>query len=198
MKIRSSRNKKKKKLAELPRQLINRPPLPLTESKDTWFASQLLCPVVLSRTLCGKEGGTRQCGTYSIPKVTDLEYDHLIGTQLSSVDQVIIVHVTSAKEMDKTIKEMATVYRNLSRSKSMPCIQSCSDPFQLLKYNITSASKFTGNSCPFLVQRHNVIPGIFWASVPESQNSSSLLPSLQKTRTKYTPLALTKSTAAKL
>ncbi|XP_058597713.1 uncharacterized protein C3orf20 homolog isoform X1 [Neofelis nebulosa] len=136
-------------------------PLPPIESKDAWFASQLLCPVVLRRTLCGKEGGTCQCGTYSIPEVTDLEYDHLISTQLSSVDQVIIVHVTSAKETDKTIKEMAQVYRKLNRSKSMPCIQSCSDPFRLLKYNITSASKFTGNSCPLLVQRHNVIPGIF-------------------------------------
>eukprot|EP00071_Canis_lupus_P025486 XP_022259043.1 uncharacterized protein C3orf20 homolog isoform X2 [Canis lupus familiaris] len=134
-------------------------PPPSIESKDAWFSSQLLCPVVLRRTLCGKEGG--QCSTYSIPEVTDLEYDHLISNQLSSMDQVIIVHVFSANETDKTIIEMAKVYRKLNRFKSMPCIQSCSDPFRMLKYNITSACKFTGGSCPLLVQRHNVIPGIF-------------------------------------
>ncbi|CAK7306200.1 Uncharacterized protein C3orf20 homolog [Vulpes lagopus] len=136
-------------------------PPPSIESKDAWFSSQLLCPVVLRRTLCGKEGGTCQCSTYSIPEVTDLEYDHLISNQLSSMDQVIIVHVFSANETDKTIIEMAKVYRKLNRFKSMPCIQSCSDPFRMLKYNITSACKFTGGSCPLLVQRHNVIPGIF-------------------------------------
>ena len=81
----------------------------------------MLCPVVLRRTLCGKEGG--QCSTYSIPEVTDLEYDHLISNQLSSMDQVIIVHVFSANETDKTIIEMAKVYRKLNRFKSMPCIQ---------------------------------------------------------------------------
>nr|XP_055192324.1 uncharacterized protein C3orf20 homolog [Nyctereutes procyonoides] len=136
-------------------------PPPSIESKDGRFSSQLLCPVVLRRTLCGKEGGTCQCSTYSIPEVTDLEYDHLISNQLSSMDQVIIVHVFSANETDKTIIEMAKVYRKLNRFKSMPCIQSCSDPFRMLKYNITSACKFTGGSCPLLVQRHNVIPGIF-------------------------------------
>ncbi|XP_040493272.1 uncharacterized protein C3orf20 homolog isoform X4 [Ursus maritimus] len=136
------------------------PPPPI-KSKDAWFASQLLCPVVLRRTLCGQEGGTCQCSTYNIPEVTDLEYDHLISHQLSSMDQLIIVHVFSASKMDKTTKEMAKVYRKLNRSKSMPCIQSCSDPFRLLKYNITSACKLTGGCCPLLVQRHNVIPGIF-------------------------------------
>ncbi|XP_032730144.1 uncharacterized protein C3orf20 homolog [Lontra canadensis] len=136
------------------------PPPPI-KSKDAWFDPQLLCPVVLRRTLCGQEGGTCQCSTYSIPEVTDLEYDHLISHQLSSTDQLIIVHVFSASNTDKTTKEMAKVYRKANRCKSMPCLQSCSDPFRLLKYNITSACKFTGGSCPLLVQRHNVIPGIF-------------------------------------
>ncbi|XP_016018281.2 uncharacterized protein C3orf20 homolog [Rousettus aegyptiacus] len=134
-------------------------PLPI-ESKDTSFASQLVCPVVLRRTLCGQEGDTCRCSAYSIPEVTDLEYDHLISTQLSPVDQIIIVYVISSKEKDETLKEVAKVYRKQNRMRSMPCVQSHLDSFRFLKY-IISASKFTGISCPLLVQRHNVIPGIF-------------------------------------
>nr|XP_012630751.1 uncharacterized protein C3orf20 homolog [Microcebus murinus] len=137
-----------------------RVPLPI-ESKDTWFASQLICPAVLRRILHGEDRDICRCSPHSIPEVTDLEYDHLISRQLSSLDQIIIVCVFSAKEKDKTINEVAKVYRELNRSRSMPCIQSQLDSFRLLKYNITSASKFTGSSCPLLVQRHNVIPGIF-------------------------------------
>ncbi|XP_012590689.1 PREDICTED: uncharacterized protein C3orf20 homolog [Condylura cristata] len=128
------------------------------KSKD---ASQLVCPVVLRRALCGTEGDTCRCSAYSIPEVTDLEYDYLISTLLSSVDQIIIVYVFSAKERGKDIKEVTKVYRELNRTRSMPCPQSRSDSFRLLKYSIIYASKFTGNKCPLLVQRHNVIPGIF-------------------------------------
>lgn len=93
------------------------------ESKDSWFASHLVCPVVLRKTLCGKEGDSCRCSTYSIPEVTDLEYDYLIGKQLSSIDQIIIVCVFSAMEKDQTIKEVAKVYREQNRTRSMPCIQ---------------------------------------------------------------------------
>ncbi|KAB0379127.1 hypothetical protein FD755_010705 [Muntiacus reevesi] len=135
-------------------------PLPI-ENKDARFASQLVCPVVLRWTLCGNERNKCQCSTYHIPEVTDLEYDHLIFDQLSSVDQIIIVYVFSAKKKDKTMKEMAKLYRKLNRHRSMPCIQCRSDAFRLMKYNIITASKFTSSKSPLLVQRHNVIPGIF-------------------------------------
>ncbi|KAI4546666.1 hypothetical protein MG293_003221 [Ovis ammon polii] len=135
-------------------------PLPI-ENKDAWFASQLVCPVVLRWTLCGKERSKCQCSTYHIPEVTDLEYDHLIFDQLSSVDQIVIVYVFSAKKKDKTMKEMAKLYRKLNRHRSMPCIQCRSDAFRLMKYNVITASKFTSSKSPLLVQRHNVIPGIF-------------------------------------
>ncbi|KAJ1061807.1 hypothetical protein K5549_002842 [Capra hircus] len=135
-------------------------PLPI-ENKDAWFASQLVCPVVLRWTLCGKERNKCQCSAYHIPEVTDLEYDHLILDQLSSVDQIVIVYVFSAKKKDKTMKEMAKLYRKLNRHRSMPCIQCRSDAFRLMKYNVITASKFTSSKSPLLVQRHNVIPGIF-------------------------------------
>lgn len=101
---------------------VSRLPLPI-ENKDAWFASQLVCPVVLRWTLCGKERNKCQCSAYHIPEVTDLEYDHLILDQLSSVDQIVIVYVFSAKKKDKTMKEMAKLYRKLNRHRSMPCIQ---------------------------------------------------------------------------
>ncbi|XP_012875319.1 PREDICTED: uncharacterized protein C3orf20-like [Dipodomys ordii] len=131
------------------------------DRKDSCFGSLLICPVVLRQTLCGKEEDTCRCSPYSIPEVTDLEYDNLINNQLASTDQIIIVYVFSAKEKDKHIEEVTKVYRELNRSRTMPCIQSHLDPFRLLKYNILSASKFTGSDCPLLVQRHNITPGIF-------------------------------------
>ncbi|XP_036314598.2 uncharacterized protein C3orf20 homolog isoform X1 [Pipistrellus kuhlii] len=135
-------------------------PFPI-ESKVGQFAFHLACPVVLRNMLCGKEGFFCRCSTYSIPEVTDVEYDHLINEQLSSMDQIIIVYVFSTKEEDKTLKEVNKVYREQNKTRSMPCIQSRLDSFRLLKYNIISASKFTGSNYPLLVQRHNVIPGIF-------------------------------------
>ncbi|MXQ85981.1 hypothetical protein E5288_WYG010180 [Bos mutus] len=135
-------------------------PLPI-ENKDAWFASQLVCPVVLRWALCGNGRNKCHCSTCRIPEVTDLEYDHLIFDQLSSVDQIIIVYVFSAKKKDRTMREMAKLYTKLNRHRSMPCVQCHSDAFRLMKYNIITASKFTSSKSPLLVQRHNVIPGIF-------------------------------------
>ncbi|XP_015415466.1 PREDICTED: uncharacterized protein C3orf20-like isoform X1 [Myotis davidii] len=135
-------------------------PLPI-QSKDGQFAPHLACPVVLRRMLCRKDGPICRCSTYSVPEVTDLEYDHLINQQLSSMDQIIIVYVFSAKEKDKTMKEVNKLYREQNKARNMPCTQSRLDSFRFLKYNIMSASKFTGSNYPLLVQRHNVVPGIF-------------------------------------
>lgn len=55
--------------------------------------------------------------------MTDLEYDHLINKQLSSMDQIIIVYVFSAKEKDKTMKEVNKVYREQNKTRNMPCTQ---------------------------------------------------------------------------
>lgn len=63
-----------------------------------------------------------RCSVDNIPEVTDLECDYLISNQRSSVDQIVIVYVLSAKK-DKTIKEVAKVCRKQNRTRSMPCIQ---------------------------------------------------------------------------
>ncbi|XP_059742827.1 uncharacterized protein [Bos taurus] len=163
-------------------------PLPI-ENKDAWFASQLVCPVVLRWALCGNGRNKCYCSTCRIPEVTDLEYDHLIFDQLSSVDQIIIVYVFSAKKKDRTMREMAKLYTKLNRHRSMPCVQCHSDAFRLMKYNVITASKFTSSKSPLLVQRHNVIPGIFlgqqtlgkiaarWSS--EGHGGSSVFPQEQ-------------------
>ncbi|XP_040610956.1 uncharacterized protein C3orf20 homolog isoform X2 [Mesocricetus auratus] len=136
--------------------------LPLLEKrKDLCLSSQLACPVVLRKTMCGEKGDMCRCSNQVIPEVTDLEYDNLISNQLSHMDQIIVVCVFSAKEEDKTIEEVTDLYQEISKFRNMPCIQSQLDSFRLLKYDVTSASKFTEADCPLLVRRHNLTPGIF-------------------------------------
>lgn len=84
---------------------------------------QLACPVVLRRLLCGEELNVCRCSSHSIPEVTDLEYDRLVCDLLASKDQVIIVYVVSGHEKDRTINEVAKIYRKLNRARGMPCIQ---------------------------------------------------------------------------
>ncbi|XP_013374943.1 PREDICTED: uncharacterized protein C3orf20-like [Chinchilla lanigera] len=135
-------------------------PLPL-ESRAVLFVSQLLCPVVLRRTLQGQQGDICRCSAHHIPEVTDLEYDRLILEQLCSSEQTVVVYVSSATDKERTVRELAQVYRELNRARTMPCIQSHLDAFRLLRYNLTSTSKLTGSDCPLLVRRHNIVPGIF-------------------------------------
>ncbi|XP_023423442.2 uncharacterized protein C3orf20-like isoform X2 [Cavia porcellus] len=135
-------------------------PLPM-DSRAVWLVPQLLCPVVLRRTLRGQRGDICRCSTHHIPEVTDLEYDSLILDQLCSSEQTIVIYVSSAEDKDWTKSGLAQVYRGLNRSRTMPCIQSHLDTFRLLTYNLTSAAKLMGSDCPLLVRRHSVVPGIF-------------------------------------
>lgn len=97
-------------------------PLPVG-SRDAWFTSQLLCPVVLRRTLQGQRGHTCRCSARRVPEVTDLEYDSLIRGQLCATGQTVIVHVISAKDPGLRGSGLAQVYREQNRSRTMPCIQ---------------------------------------------------------------------------
>lgn len=105
-----------------PNRSVSRFPL-LTKRKDLWFSSQLACPVVLRKMMCGEDGDICRCSCHIIPKVTDLEYDHLIGKQLSRVDQIIVVCVFSAKREDRTIEEVTDLYKEMNKCRNMPCIQ---------------------------------------------------------------------------
>lgn len=93
------------------------------DSRAVWLVPQLLCPVVLRRTLRGQRGDICRCSTHHIPEVTDLEYDSLILDQLCSSEQTIVIYVSSAEDKDWTKSGLAQVYRGLNRSRTMPCIQ---------------------------------------------------------------------------
>lgn len=79
--------------------------------------------MVLRKTMCGEDGDICRCSCHTIPEVTDLEYDHLIGKQLSRTDQIIVVCVFSAEREDKTIEEVTDLYKEMNKSRNMPCIQ---------------------------------------------------------------------------
>lgn len=79
--------------------------------------------MVLRKTMCGEDGDICRCSCHIIPEVTDLEYDHLIGKQLCRRDQIVVVCVFSAKREDKTIEQVTDLYKEMNKSRNMPCIQ---------------------------------------------------------------------------
>nr|XP_032654506.1 uncharacterized protein C3orf20-like [Chelonoidis abingdonii] len=128
-----------------------------------WFTSHSACPVVLRRTLVGQEGKTCRCSNHQIPYVSDLEYDHLINNQMSALEQIMVICVSSSLKTngDPSEDKLEQLYEWKNRNRSMPCIQGRLDSYRLLKYDITSADEFTGHKGSLLVQRHNVAPGMF-------------------------------------
>lgn len=78
---------------------------------------------MLRRTLCGQEVDSCRCGTHSIPEVTDLEYDRLVGDLLASSDQAVVVCVCSGQREDEALAEVTRTYRERNRWRGMPCVQ---------------------------------------------------------------------------
>nr|XP_048691526.1 uncharacterized protein C3orf20-like isoform X5 [Caretta caretta] len=121
------------------------------------------CPVVLRRILMGQEGKICRCSNHQIPYVSDLEYDHLINNQMSALEQIMVVCVSSSLKTngDPSEDKLEQLHERKNRNRSMPCIQGRLDSYRLLKYDITSADEFTGHKGSLLVQRHNVASGMF-------------------------------------
>ncbi|CAM4467777.1 unnamed protein product [Lepidochelys olivacea] len=127
------------------------------------FTSHSACPVVLRRILMGQEGKRCRCSNHQIPYVSDLEYDHLINNQMSALEQIMVVCVSSSLKTngDPSEDKLEQLHERKNRNRSMPCIQGRLDSYRLLKYDITSADEFTGHKGSLLVQRHNVASGMF-------------------------------------
>ncbi|CAM4485198.1 unnamed protein product [Caretta caretta] len=127
------------------------------------FTSHSACPVVLRRILMGQEGKICRCSNHQIPYVSDLEYDHLINNQMSALEQIMVVCVSSSLKTngDPSEDKLEQLHERKNRNRSMPCIQGRLDSYRLLKYDITSADEFTGHKGSLLVQRHNVASGMF-------------------------------------
>ncbi|XP_067415889.1 uncharacterized protein [Emydura macquarii macquarii] len=128
-----------------------------------WLPAHSACPIVLRRILMGQEGKICRCSNHQIPRVADLEYDHLINNPMSALEQIMVVCVSSSLKTNEAPSEdkLEQLYERKNRKRSMPCIQGRLDSFRLFKYDITSADEFTGHKGSLLVQRHNVAPGMF-------------------------------------
>lgn len=53
------------------------------------------------------------------------------------------------------------IYATQNRNRTRPCLQSRTDMFRILKYDINSATEDCTHSQPLLLTRHNVVPGMF-------------------------------------
>ncbi|XP_078511994.1 uncharacterized protein C3orf20 homolog [Lissotriton helveticus] len=128
-----------------------------------WSASHNTCPAVLRRAAMGEEGRTCRCSNHQIPYVTDLEYDQLINSHLSALEQIIVVCIVSSSDPEDQWEDvlLEQLYEKKNQYRCMPCMQSRLDSFRLLKYNIDSADEFTGRGGCLLVERHIVAPGMF-------------------------------------
>ncbi|XP_069085202.1 uncharacterized protein C3orf20 homolog [Pleurodeles waltl] len=128
-----------------------------------WSASHNTCPAVLRRAAMGEEGRTCRCSNHQIPYVTDLEYDQLITSHLSALEQIIVVCIVSSSDPEDQCEDvlLEQLYEKKNQYRCMPCMQSRLDSFRLLKYNVDSADEFTGKRGCLLVERHLVAPGMF-------------------------------------
>ncbi|XP_029457451.1 uncharacterized protein C3orf20 homolog isoform X2 [Rhinatrema bivittatum] len=142
------------------------PPMPLQtllHDQSLWCNSHLTCPVVLRSIALGEEGKRCKCSSHQIPRVTDLEYDHLVNNQMFALKQIVVVCVISSldPEEDPSEGKLEELYERKNQYRSMPCMQSRLDSFRLLKYDISTADELTGRNGSLLVQRHNIAPGMF-------------------------------------
>lgn len=64
-------------------------------------------------------------------------------------------HISSSDQM---IEE---IYLSQNRNRTKPCVQSRTDMFRILQYDINSASEGSDHTQPLLLTRHNVVPGMF-------------------------------------
>lgn len=53
------------------------------------------------------------------------------------------------------------IYLSQNRNRTKPCVQSRTDMFRILQYDINSASEGSDHTQPLLLTRHNVVPGMF-------------------------------------
>ncbi|KAJ7382954.1 hypothetical protein OS493_031730 [Desmophyllum pertusum] len=53
------------------------------------------------------------------------------------------------------------LFHEKNRNRSLPCVQAQNDPFRLVRYDISLASRGVTQSQPLLLRRHNAVPGMF-------------------------------------
>lgn len=97
-----------------------------------------------------------------MPFITDVEYDEFINCHVPRTQLVVVSVISSiypdANPCDEMLDE---VYYEKNKNRTVPCLQSRSDPFRLVRYDMAVAAFQTGEEEPLLYRRHNAIPGMF-------------------------------------
>ncbi|XP_035677490.1 uncharacterized protein LOC118416483 isoform X1 [Branchiostoma floridae] len=120
------------------------------------------CPVSLRAEILGEGILACKCSKHKVPLVMDLEFDRLLKEFLPK-NQLIIIAVTStyytnANPCDSMLERM---YIDRNKNRTMPCVQSRSDPFRIFKYDMAVAAERTDYDQPLLLRRHNAVAGMF-------------------------------------
>ncbi|XP_048466459.1 uncharacterized protein C3orf20-like [Rhincodon typus] len=132
------------------------------EEKE-WLLSPSPCPVVLRAAMMGTVKKRCHCSTTKVPNITDLEFDTFIKKSTAGSEQLIIVCVVSLQQLKSAPYEQMIqyLYEENNRNRNQPCVECQKDSFRLIKYNISTAHEYTGQSPALLVKRHNITPGMF-------------------------------------
>lgn len=132
-----------------------------SENSNNQF-NRIPCPIALRQRILGLDQPSCRCSRHYIPQIMDIEYDEFI--QMEAPDtQIIVIAVISSlfphtSSSDQMIEE---IYLSQNRNRTKPCVQSRTDMFRILQYDINSASEGSDHTQPLLLTRHNVVPGMF-------------------------------------
>ncbi|XP_048410426.1 uncharacterized protein C3orf20-like isoform X2 [Stegostoma tigrinum] len=142
-------------------QWLRFPQVPKEEKE--WLLSPSPCPVILRAAMMGTVKKRCHCSTTKIPNITDLEFDIFIKKSTAGSEQLIIVCIVSLQQFKSAPYEQMIqyLYEENNRNRNQPCVECQKDSFRLVKYDISTAHEYTGQSPALLVKRHNVTPGMF-------------------------------------
>ena len=73
--------------------------------------------------------------------------------------QLIIIH--SFPESNRGQEVLQKMYSEKNKNRTRPCMQSRSDAFRILLYDVATAADNSNHTHPLLLRRHNVIAGMF-------------------------------------
>lgn len=133
-----------------------------SENSNNQQFNRIPCPIALRQRILGLDQPSCRCSRHYIPQIMDIEYDEFI--QMEAPDtQIIVIAVISSlfphiSSSDQMIEE---IYLSQNRNRTKPCVQSRTDMFRILQYDINSASEGSDHTQPLLLTRHNVVPGMF-------------------------------------
>ncbi|KAL3852029.1 hypothetical protein ACJMK2_015718 [Sinanodonta woodiana] len=133
-----------------------------SQPEQSFVYTRSLCTFVIRQHILGFDGQQCRCSRHVIPFIMDVEYDEFIQKEVPEGQLIIIAVVSSLFPGVTESEEMCdSIYQNQNRNRTRPCIQSRSDIFRILKYDINTAAEMSDHTEPLLLTRHNVVPGMF-------------------------------------